>query len=279
MAMNPVQELRDYIKASGMQSPPSNAQISGSPAHLAVRVRSPSPAYIDANITHHPNALFKRSVPPLDIIILALRALLAAPGTPRLHDIPDVLDFATTIEFYRTLALQKAEEALALHARLSDADVHRLRAHCAADSDLREVYIEMLLQYAQLDIYRLWTRAPPCTAAVTLRLCEYFPALNALYTRTVPQSPRLFHCDLSLAERALLRARGLDCCRFLRDSFAWAAAHGLPLETAFQTAAFADAFPCEISVEKLRNSMEYYMAAIEGMVNELQDMFPQSEAS
>ncbi|KAJ6533968.1 hypothetical protein DFH09DRAFT_1180753 [Mycena vulgaris] len=285
--MNTLKELREYIAAT-------------SPTRPAPNVHANISAYIEAHILPPPhNALFTRRVPPLDIILFALRALLAPPGAPRLDDVPDLLDFATTIEFYRTLAVQKAREALTVHdgvdeegdgAGLTEAEAKQLREHVRNDGTLRGMYIEMLLQYIQLDIYRLWTHTPPRTADVTLRLGEYFPALNPHCARSL----RLFHVDLSAAERAALSACGRECCRFVCDSYEWAAARtntniagssaetemdaeraGRALATAFKAPAFAAAFPSPVRVADLRHSMDCYMELVEEMVGELQAMFPQ----
>jgi uncharacterized protein (DUF1919 family) len=48
------------------------------------------------------------------------------------------------------------------------------------------------------------------------------------------------------------------------------------LANVFQTSEFAEVFPCKIELAKLRESMDYYMSAVETMVNELQEMFPPS---
>jgi hypothetical protein len=71
-----------------------------------------------------------------------------------------LLDFATTIEFYRTLALQKVQEALTIHqyyqanadgpVTLTDEEVDCLREYSRNDPNVRTVYIEMVLQYCQL---------------------------------------------------------------------------------------------------------------------------------
>ncbi|KAJ7750628.1 hypothetical protein B0H16DRAFT_1549671 [Mycena metata] len=273
-----LQELRAHIKASGFESPAANAKIS---------------AYIETNILNHPNSLFKHRVPPLDIILYAIRTLLAAPDTPHPRDIPDLLDFATTIEFFRNLALQKVDEALTFHAyyqdndpersRLTDEEVARLTEYQSNGNlgSLRTVYIEMIMQYCMMDIYYLWTSDPPRTADVTLRLSEYFPMLNKYYRNTGVTSPRLFLSDLSAEEREHVRDRGIDCCRFVTDSCQWANAHQQPgqtLASVFQTPAFADAHPCAVDVPALRNTMELYMDAVEKMVRELQDMFQPTES-
>ncbi|KAF7362546.1 hypothetical protein MVEN_00602700 [Mycena venus] len=218
-----LQELRAYIKASGFESPaPNHASIS---------------AYIETNIIKNPNSLFKHRVPPLDIVLYAIRRLLAPPDAPRLRDIPDLLDFVTTIEFYRKLALQKVEEALTIHRyyqanddhlTLTDEEVQRLDEYKIEGPDLRSVYIEIVLQYCQWDIYKLWTSDPPSTADATLRLCEYFPQLNDKYRALTGGSPRLFHYDLTDTERDTLSLRGIDSCTFICDSSEWAKVRQLP---------------------------------------------------
>ncbi|KAJ7719620.1 hypothetical protein DFH07DRAFT_310148 [Mycena maculata] len=262
-SMNTLQELREHIKASGFESPASHARVS---------------AYIESDILNHPNALFKRHVPPLDIILYAIRQVLAAPAH-EVHMIPDLLDLVTTVEFYRTLALQKAREVLGENYKhpdeqrtLSREDEERLREHQVGGASLRAIYIEVVLQYCQLDIYRLWTRDPPRPADVTLRLCEYFPALNPFYAAV---SPRLFHYDLSDTERADLRTRGVDCCLFVRDSCRWAAelcGPGQPIAPVLRTPAFAARFPCAVQADGLRETMEFYLGAVQAMVDELQGM-------
>ncbi|KAJ7194845.1 hypothetical protein GGX14DRAFT_677959 [Mycena pura] len=278
---NTLQELRDYISASGFESP-----VKANATTIAT--------YVESNIINHPNSLFKHRVPPLDIILYALRRLLAPGGddaaAPRLCDIPDLLDFVTTIEFYRNLALQKAREALELHAHyqanepartaLTAEDVARLREHGENDVPLRGVYFEMVLQYCQIDIYRLWTSDPSRPADVTLHLCEYFPALNPHYRNAGEQSPRLFHYDLSETEREELRLRGLDACLFVTDSCEWAVKRrkdGQTLASVFQTSEFSAQFPCRLRFEDLRETMDYYMNTVAAMVNELQDMFPEDD--
>ncbi|KAJ7719027.1 hypothetical protein DFH07DRAFT_973077 [Mycena maculata] len=277
--MDTLEELRAHIKASGVESPVSHARISGSsPIHPPKNeFLTHDLAYIESEVLNHPNALFKRHVPPLDIILYAIRRVLAADAEAQV--IPDLLDLATTVEFFRTRALQNGREALVQYGRHSDTqrtlsreDEKRLRKYQDGSADIRAVYIELLLQYCQLDIYRLWTCDPPRPADVTLRLCEYFPALNPLYTAT---SPRLFHYDLADAERALLRKRGLDCCLFVRDSCRWAVERSTPddpLASVFRTPAFAACFPCTVSAASLRDMMEFYMGTVQAMVDELQGM-------
>lgn len=198
-----------------------------------------------------------------------------------------MLDFATTIEFYRKLALQRVAEALKIHryyqanddgpTKLTDEEVKRLREYQTNDSAVRDVYIEVVLQYCQWDIYHLWTSDPPRAADVALRLCEYFPELNEIYQNASTESPRLFHYDLTDLECEAVRLRGVDSCRFVSDSCEWARASKLPgqtLASVFQTPEFALAFPCDIYPAKLRETMEFYMAAVERMVKGLQEMFP-----
>lgn len=55
-----------------------------------------------------------------------------------------------------------------------------------------------------------------------IHMNEYFPLLNKNYTQ---KSPRLFHFDMSDEENQTLRDTGQDCCRFVRDSHAWAVEH------------------------------------------------------
>jgi hypothetical protein len=154
--MNTLQELREYIKAAGVESPAAHAHISGAHPPPRTLAYSSSAAFIESHILTHPNALFKRRVPPLDIILFALRALLAKPA----QDIPDVLDFATTIEVYRALALTKIDEALTIHeyyqvndrlrTALTPADAASLREYQNNAPTLRAVYLNLILQFCQL---------------------------------------------------------------------------------------------------------------------------------
>ncbi|KAJ7856954.1 hypothetical protein B0H14DRAFT_3448156 [Mycena olivaceomarginata] len=233
-------------------------------------------------ISNHPTAPPKHRVPPLDIILYAIRRVLGPPDAPCVSDIPDLLDFATSIEFYRALALSKAEEALRFHeyyqtnkrdAALSKAEAVRLREYQMNDISMRKTYIGIILQYCELVGRHLppLDERPAAPADLTLRLCEYFPMLNAHYAAACV-SPRLFHYDMSATERELLRLRGLECCTFVYDSCAWAAARsgpGQPLVGMLQTPAFTAAFPCKAPQAALRQTMNYYMDTVEGLVNDL----------
>ncbi|KAJ7914543.1 hypothetical protein B0H13DRAFT_2460439 [Mycena leptocephala] len=275
---NTLQELRAYIKASGFELCPAqnHARIHqnlGFVRPLPFLLFLPGAAYIATSIMNNPKSLFKRRVPPLDIIFYAIRCLLARPDARRLRDIPDLLDFATTIEFYRVIALQRVQEALKIHqyyqanddrpVTLTDEEADCLREYNRNDPTVRTIHIETVLQYCQLDIYHLWMSDPPCTADVTLCLSEYFPQL---YRTAGGVSPRLFHYDLSDAEHTALRVRALDCSAFVSDS--------QTLANVFQTPEFLAALPCEIQLSELRKSMDFYTALVERMVNELQEIFP-----
>ncbi|KAJ7252367.1 hypothetical protein B0H12DRAFT_1233900 [Mycena haematopus] len=262
-----LQELRAYITASGLESP--------SPNHASIS------AYIETNIIKNPNSLFKNRVPPLDIVLYAIRLLLAAPT---LREIPDLLDFTTTIEFYRKLALQRVEEALTIqrymqandtsnandtNATLTEQEVERLEYHKRNGPMLRTIYIEMIFQYCQWDIYHLWMSDPPRPTDVTLRLCEYFPDLNEHYQNSGAKSPRLFHDDLTEAERAKRDERGIECCTFVVDSYEWSQHNrqfpGQAMANIFQTSEFSAKFPCEVELSNLRTTMSFYLGKVEKM--------------
>ncbi|KAJ7651175.1 hypothetical protein FB45DRAFT_889844 [Roridomyces roridus] len=261
--MDELQELRERIRAAGHKSPASHRKVS---------------EYISSHILEHPNEIFKNKVPPLDVVIFAIERVLSAPI--EVLRIPDLLDFVTTLEFYRGLALKKADDALEKNARggertLTREDKDRLRDHQSAHTGLREIYIEVVFKFCQLDIYYRWTQNPPSPSLATQRLCEYFPMLNDYYSAT-HTSPRLFHSDLSDLEREDLRQRGLKCCRFVRDSVAWAEAHskpGEPLARVFQTAEFRTKFPCEIDVFPLRGALSFYMNVVQETITRMQGMF------
>ncbi|KAJ6483848.1 hypothetical protein C8R47DRAFT_1132292 [Mycena vitilis] len=268
---NTLQELRAHIKASGFESP--------SAKFVPV---------IETNLVTSPNSLFKRQIPPFDIVLFAIRTLLSLPDAPRLRDIPDLLDFATTIEYYRTLATKRVQEALTIHRYyqanpddghlpLTDKEVRCLRGHKSNDTNLRDVYIEMVLMYCQIDIYHLWTSDPPRTADVTLRLSEYFPALNGYYKSEDKSAARLFHFDLSDEERKKLHECGVESCFFVSESCSWARERRLPGQTlanVFQTPEFAVEFPCALSMKMLSKTMEHYLGEVESMFHELHQIFP-----
>ncbi|KAK7052233.1 hypothetical protein R3P38DRAFT_2859246 [Favolaschia claudopus] len=275
--MNVLQELREHIKAaSGVESP--------SPNHKSIAT------YIAANIVNNPNSLFKGRVPPLDIILYAIRRLLTPTDPYRLQNVPDLLDLATTVEFWRKLALNRVDEALAIdeyyrgnrpseHQTLTEEELETLRTFKADGPSERAVYVETVLQFCQFDIYQLWTSDPPCAADVTLRMCEYFPELNDIYRAARADSPCLFHKDLTGVEREALHVRGIDCCSFVSNSCAWASANRLPGQTlaeVFQTPEFLKRFPCAVLPARLRESMDYYLSTVEQMVVELQEILPES---
>ncbi|KAJ6448878.1 hypothetical protein C8R45DRAFT_1045488 [Mycena sanguinolenta] len=280
-----LQELRAHITGLGLESP--------SPNHASIS------AYIETNIINNPNSLFKRRVPPLDIVLYAIRRLFepppdAPPDTPRprLRDVPDLLDFVTTIEFYRKLTLQRAEEALTIHeyylqtddrrANLTKQDVKRLKDYKANGDNLRKMYIEIVSQFCLWHIHYLWTSSPPRPADVTLHLCEYFPNLNEYYRNSGKKSPRLFHSDLTDAESRLLDERGKESCEFVVTSCEWAESRlqffpGQTIANMIQTPEFSEQFPCNIDLSSLRSAMDFFLKAVDGMVNELQEMFPSGE--
>ncbi|KAJ7072975.1 hypothetical protein C8F01DRAFT_267320 [Mycena amicta] len=248
-------------------------------------IPKPEPqAYIDSNIRSHPNNLFKNRVPPLDIILFAVNKLLARIDHGH---IPDLLDLLTTVEFFRKLALQKANEALALHLRYVTADPRKtsltpdeeaqLRAHQENDQDLRSVYLELYHHLSGYHIYHLWTSDPPRAADTVFRLCEYYPELIKNYPQAQDRSPRLFYNDLSAHERDECIQTGTDICSFITNSCEWVRAHYpkvSPIHSVFQQPDFQAAFPCVFQLEDIRKSIDYYTKTVEAMVTELQDMFP-----
>ncbi|KAJ6631300.1 hypothetical protein B0H10DRAFT_2206987 [Mycena sp. CBHHK59/15] len=293
--MNTLEELRAYIRASGAESPAdANANISASAS---------AAAYIETHILSSPAAaLFTRHVPPLDIILFAIRSVLAPPHATASH-VPDLLDFATTVEFYRACAVKRGREALVFGAyyrgegegddnegeegrtNLTRKEEEYLHEHTSEewDAQLREIYIELVLQYCILDIHTLWTASPPCPAAVAQRLCEYFPRLVPTHASSSPRrnshtSPRLFHFDLSDAERARVDETGRTSCVFVRDSCAWAEERarkgGPPLHQLLPSPAHAAAFPCAVDARALCATTAFYLACVEDVVRVLEGMFP-----
>ncbi|KAJ7763852.1 hypothetical protein B0H16DRAFT_1718488 [Mycena metata] len=270
-----VQELREHIKAEAEA--------------LDLSVLPRAAALAEANVvtlsTIPPNALFRTRVPPLDIILHAIRCLLARRDFPGLGHVPDLLDLLTTSEFHRKLMVKKVEEVLTMHHQannghhgtLSGGEIFCLNEYEDFDTHIRSIYVELILQYCQYDIYHLWTSNPPRTADTTLRLCQYFPKLNQFYVNAVGHSPRLFHHDLTDIEGKALYDRGLDCCRFVTTSCEWAIAHklsGQTLDEVFQTPQFRATFPCKVRLSTLRETMEYYVATVGSMFDKLQALCP-----
>ncbi|KAF7289165.1 hypothetical protein MIND_01377600 [Mycena indigotica] len=263
-----LEQLRAHIRATGFNSPVANATIS---------------AYIRAHILEHPNKLFTTRAPPLDIILFAINNIFVGRVPPPIDSIPDLLDLLTSAEFYRKIALEKANEALKLHlkykdtsptrTRLTDEEEQQLRGHGERDENLRSIYLELYHQFATYHMYELWTCHPPRPADMIARFCEYYPETPWLHPHTEALAHRLFCHDLSPAERAECRQRGLDMCKFMTDSSEWAQKNypGVLKSLVYQKPEFRAEMPCE--VDQLRPSLDYYTNTVEAMVNELQDMF------
>jgi hypothetical protein len=171
-------------------------------------------------------------------------------------DVANLLDFATTIEFYRQLALQKMEDALKIQrsyqvnddgaTKLTDEEVKQLRDYRTNGSTLRSIYMDIVLQYCQWvrhlqrcsvlkylnrrlqDIYHICTSDPPRAADLTLRLCQYFPELSETPEKSRAESPYLFHHNLTDAEREAVRLRGDASSKFVSGLYEWAVEHQIP---------------------------------------------------
>ncbi|KAJ7720446.1 hypothetical protein B0H16DRAFT_1474434 [Mycena metata] len=232
----------------------------------------------EVNVAIAPKSLFENRLPRLNIIVYAIRFLLAWQDSPDFDDVPSLLDFATALEIHQKLMIEKvANSTLTHHEKLSGENILCWHEYQNSDSNIRAVYTELILQYCEYDIYRLWTSDPPQTADTTLRLCGYFTRLNPLYLKAGRHSSRLFHHHLTGEEEKALHEHGVDCCAFVSDSCDWAITHQLPGQTlaeVFQTLQFKAAFPCKVSLSTLRETMDDYMSVVEGMSETLHVLLP-----
>ncbi|KAF7289996.1 hypothetical protein HMN09_01304300 [Mycena chlorophos] len=268
-----LKELRTHIDKTGFKSPVANTAIS---------------TYIGSHILEHPNNLFHARVPPLDIILYAFDATTKQLDSPehRVEVIPDMVDLLTTIEFYRIIALEKAKEALASYeGELTRQEKDSLGAHAAQDALLRGLYLELYRYLAGYHMYHLWTSDPPRPTDVVARLHEYYPEIftpgNYSTNRTPTRQPhesdrRLFHNDLTAAERKECWRGAIEVCKFMDNTFIWCEQNypGIRKVDVFQKPDFREANPCSFSLEEIKISLEYYRATVQDMVFKLQDMFP-----
>jgi len=269
--MNTLQELRNYVKSLKVDEYTTSD-------HKDIYT------YIEQKILNQ-DSLFKTRVPPLDLILYAIRNIMRPSMVA--DQIPDLLDLLAAVEFYRNVSLGKANDALVYNdwykakderaISLTHEERTDLESQVKMADVLRAIYFNLILQYCQFDVYTLWSHHPDSMTDLILRMSDYFPRLNKNYTTP---TPRLFLHDLSDDENDQLHKTGLGCCRFVRDSYAWAVEHRLPgqsLVTMLQSEDFAAVFPCPIDQDRLVDSMVYYLEAVESVVRQLEDMFRQQQ--
>ncbi|KAF7311433.1 hypothetical protein MKEN_01045500 [Mycena kentingensis (nom. inval.)] len=270
-----VHGLRTVMQAAGFRSPAANELVS---------------KYVQEHILNHPNKLFHKRVPPLDIIAYAIYRSLVGDGAPHLDSIPDIIDMLATVEFYRRFTLRKTREALQLHAqlleqspgqtRLNEEREALLRAHGEEDAVLREIYLENIRHLCGFEIYHLWTSNPSRIADTALRLCQYFPELASQYSEYHEQGdapPSFFYRDLSDAERATFVDTGVEVCQFMADTHKWVDTHapeGALTAVIFQIPEFRATFPCPFNRKNIQQNVRYYVERVEKLVTDLHDIFP-----
>ncbi|KAJ7690898.1 hypothetical protein B0H16DRAFT_1486844 [Mycena metata] len=284
---NTLQQLRGYMALGPNSASQAIAGLFAS--RFFVSSSYPSPACIETEVLLNPLSPLKDQPPPLDILLYTIRTLLARASSSSVN-VPDLLDLATSIESYRKMACQKVDEALDVHdfshasedtgaeltdeegsgTDLTEEEVKRLRDYQTTDRSLRAMYIGLVLKYSQLNIYEMCTTSVPLRAAdIALRLSEYFPESKSEVDKDAGAGcPRLFHMDLSDAERELLRLCGVNSHKFARDSYQCAGSDEISRQ-ALTSVLQADS----IEPLRLQETMESYVDAVEAIFKDLQEMW------
>lgn len=144
----------------------------------------------EVNVAVAPKLLFGTRLPRLDIIVYAIRFLLARQDSPGFEDVPSLLDFATTLEVHRKLMIEKVEEAnatLTHHEKLSGENVLCWDEYRNSDSIIRAVYTELISQYCAYVSYLLCTRY----SAVLLTVDR----TSTVFGQVIPPEQQILHYD------------------------------------------------------------------------------------
>jgi len=248
-------------------------------------------SYIEDHVLSDPPS--KRTVPPLDVIIYAVRNILYPTF---LHsDIPALLSLFSIVEQYRLRAVELARNASvwsnyykASKEDLKDGltrDEEKVLNRLMKESRIqaqRHVYRTLILQCCQLDIYHLWHGQYPC---IPFRLRDYF------YDETrqgASQTLKLFRRDLSDKEQEDLHATGQACLKLFQDVSTWLAdraaafrARELSEDDALEESElfsyrqdFTSAFPNPVQETALMASIEWYLDKVQTDINAMKIIFP-----
>lgn len=158
--MNTLQELRNYVKDLQVDEDTTSdhKDIYSQRFRLSLFcfLSDPFLAYIEQKILTR-DSLFKTRVPPLDFILYAIKNIMRPSMV--LDQIPDLLDLLAAVEFYRNIALGKANDALVYNDwyKAKDERVVSLTQEERTDLEmqvqmadiLREIYFNIILQYCQ----------------------------------------------------------------------------------------------------------------------------------
>ncbi|KAJ7651130.1 hypothetical protein FB45DRAFT_1018482 [Roridomyces roridus] len=240
--------------------------MSGGSLHLTCFSLRSLPSYLASHILEHLNPILSRPS-GLNIVISAIQKILGPTDKIHYKLIPDLLDFLTILELCHRLKLKGAVDE-AREPRHEDEEW----LQSVQTGKFRQLFIEIVLKYCELDMYRLWTQDPPIPSLATQRLREYFPVSCSEADGHTVASPRLFHSDLSGSEREEIYSRGTKCRRFIYDSIAWADAHGgrgESLATIFQSAEFQTRYPCEVDIGCLRQAVGFYVKVVQDSIDKL----------
>ncbi|KAG5335752.1 hypothetical protein C0989_000464 [Termitomyces sp. Mn162] len=215
MDVDPLHKLRDLIASVG--------DVDQTPRHNHKEIYQ----YIEREILSPKSSIIKQ-VPPLQVVIYAINNILYPTLVTR--RIPQLLDLLATVEFYRKRTLASSLEATIWNEyyevqnentvyRLSEEDGTYLKRLESDSISMRTMYITLVSECCQLDMYLLLTAKPPSMTDFLIRFNEYFPRLNKQHQS---KSPRLFWSDLSSQEIVQLSNLGADCCSQVQEIVSWA---------------------------------------------------------
>ncbi|THU85053.1 hypothetical protein K435DRAFT_394657 [Dendrothele bispora CBS 962.96] len=178
--------------------------------------------FVEKNVL--PTGEIQDKVPPLQIFTYEVRKILYPD---LLYDqIPNLLDLLANVDRYRAFIIEKAEQAVAfdrfykhLHTDtlgLTEKEIKDLEEYSIHAEEMRGVYIAIVTQFCELDIYQLWMTTGKLSV-VWPRLTEYFPMIGDKKGKRVEPS-RDFLLDLSAGEQEQLRKAGEECYDYLELS-------------------------------------------------------------